>query len=66
MTAKCGQKCTAIRRLIVPENYVDEVKKALALRLDKTIIGNPLNEEVRMGALVGRTQLSDFFRQWQR
>ena len=59
MTAKCGQKCTAIRRLIVPENYVDEVKKALALRLDKTIIGNPLNEEVRMGALVGRTQLSE-------
>jgi oxepin-CoA hydrolase/3-oxo-5,6-dehydrosuberyl-CoA semialdehyde dehydrogenase len=54
MTAKCGQKCTAIRRLIIPESYVDDVKKALGQRLSKTVIGDPHEREVRMGALVGR------------
>ena len=59
MTAKCGQKCTAIRRIIVPEEYVDDVRKALATRLDQTIIGDPNREEVRMGALAGKVQLKE-------
>jgi oxepin-CoA hydrolase/3-oxo-5,6-dehydrosuberyl-CoA semialdehyde dehydrogenase len=59
MTAKCGQKCTAIRRLIIPESYVDDVKKALGQRLSKTVIGDPHKEEVRMGALVGKTQMTE-------
>ncbi|MCC6754056.1 MAG: phenylacetic acid degradation bifunctional protein PaaZ [Saprospiraceae bacterium] len=56
MTAKCGQKCTAIRRAIVPENLLEEVLKALQLRLDKTSIGDPHLDEVRMGALAGQAQ----------
>ncbi len=57
MTAKCGQKCTAIRRLLVPEQLVEPVQEALAAQLDKTTIGNPQEEGVRMGALVSRGQL---------
>ena len=59
MTVKCGQKCTAIRRAIVPETYVEAVQKALAAQLDKTTIGNPRNKEVRMGALAGKTQVEE-------
>lgn len=56
MTTKCGQKCTAIRRIIVPENMVEEVQKALAESLAKTTIGDPTAEGVRMGALVAMRQ----------
>ncbi|MCT4664803.1 MAG: phenylacetic acid degradation bifunctional protein PaaZ [Flavobacteriales bacterium] len=56
MTVKCGQKCTAIRRIIVPANLVDDVQKALSTRLAKTIIGDPSVEGVRMGALAGQDQ----------
>ncbi len=59
MTAKCGQKCTAIRRVLVPANYLEDVKKALSDRLRKTVIGNPELEEVRMGALAGKAQLEE-------
>ena len=59
MTVKCGQKCTAIRRIIVPENYVEDVEKALSAQLAKTVIGDPRQEGVRMGALAGRDQLSE-------
>ncbi len=59
MTAKCGQKCTAIRRVLVPSAYLEEVQKALSARLMKTVIGNPELEEVRMGALAGKTQLEE-------
>lgn len=59
MTAKCGQKCTAIRRIIVPEKYLDEVSKALSLRLAKTIIGDPTLDTVRMGCLAGQVQLRE-------
>ena len=51
ITVKTGQKCTAIRRILVPEKSIDDVQKALIERLQKTIIGNPENKEVRMGAL---------------
>ena len=54
MVTKAGQKCTAIRRIIVPENLLDEVQKALIKELGKTVIGDPAVEGVRMGALINR------------
>ena len=57
MTAKCGQKCTAIRRVIVPEKLLEDVQIALGKELSRTTIGNPLSEGVRMGALAGLSQL---------
>ncbi len=56
MTAKAGQKCTAIRRVIVPENLLDEVAKALAGELSKITLGDPREPRVRMGALASREQ----------
>ena len=57
MTQKSGQKCTAIRRVLVPEGLYGAVAEAIAARLAKTTVGNPRNETVRMGALVSRAQL---------
>lgn len=57
MTVKCGQKCTAIRRIIVPENLIEDVQIALCQALDKVSIGNPRLKEVRMGALIDKKQL---------
>lgn len=57
MTTKAGQKCTAIRRIIVPEKYLEDVQIALGNSLSKTTLGDPAQEGVRMGALVNRTQL---------
>src|SRR5882724_776491 len=59
MTSKAGQKCTAIRRIFVPENKMEDVWKAIAGSLSQTIIGNPLNEKVRMGSLAGQTQRNE-------
>jgi len=59
ITVKAGQKCTAIRRSIVPYEHVDAVIEALKARLDKTPVGDPAVEGVRMGALVGRDQVKD-------
>ena len=59
MTTKAGQKCTAIRRIIVPENMVEDVQIALGKRLASTIIGDPNVEGVRMGALAGPSQLKE-------
>ncbi len=59
MTVKCGQKCTAIRRVIVPEQYVEDVKISLSKALSKTTIGNPQAEGVRMGALAGKDQIKE-------
>lgn len=56
MTVKAGQKCTAIRRIFVPENKMEDVWKAIAVSLSQTTIGNPLNEKVRMGSLAGQQQ----------
>ncbi len=56
MTAKAGQKCTAIRRIFVPANKLEDVHIALGKALAQTIIGNPLNEKVRMGSLAGQAQ----------
>jgi oxepin-CoA hydrolase/3-oxo-5,6-dehydrosuberyl-CoA semialdehyde dehydrogenase len=57
ITIKAGQKCTAVRRIIVPENLIDEVEKAIAARLASTKIGDPSVEGVRMGPLATRTQV---------
>ena len=57
MTVKSGQKCTAIRRVLVPENQAAQVAAAISARLARTTVGNPRNESVRMGALVSRAQL---------
>lgn len=59
MTVKAGQKCTAIRRAIVPAQHLDAVQEALSQRLAKAVIGDPAQEQVRMGALVGRDQRED-------
>ena len=59
MTVKAGQKCTAIRRAIVPESMVDDVIKALTGRLSGVTIGDPSCEGVRMGPLAGRTQVRE-------
>ena len=56
MTVKAGQKCTAIRRIFVPENKMEDVWIALGKSLSQTTIGNPENEKVRMGSLAGLEQ----------
>jgi 3,4-dehydroadipyl-CoA semialdehyde dehydrogenase len=57
ITVKSGQKCTAIRRVFVPETLYTAAADAISARLAKTTVGNPRNESVRMGALVSRAQL---------
>ena len=59
ITVKCGQKCTAVRRVIVPESLVEDVQINLGKALGKTTIGDPQVEGVRMGALAGREQLEE-------
>ncbi|MBB6682524.1 phenylacetic acid degradation bifunctional protein PaaZ [Aequorivita sp. 609] len=59
MTVKCGQKCTAIRRVIVPENLVEDVQIALGKALSKVTIGDPRLKEVRMGSLVSLDQVQE-------
>ncbi len=59
MTVKAGQKCTAIRRIIVPQNLVEDVSAALKKRLSKVVLGDPQNPQVRMGPLAGREQLEE-------
>ncbi|HXD06364.1 MAG TPA: phenylacetic acid degradation bifunctional protein PaaZ [Burkholderiaceae bacterium] len=59
MTVKAGQKCTAIRRAIVPRQHVAAVAERLRARLAKVVVGDPAREEVRMGALASRAQQAD-------
>ncbi|MFC8503123.1 phenylacetic acid degradation bifunctional protein PaaZ [Pedococcus sp. NPDC057267] len=56
MTVKAGQKCTAIRRAIVPSGMADAVVEAIGARLATTSVGNPANPDVRMGALASVEQ----------
>jgi 3,4-dehydroadipyl-CoA semialdehyde dehydrogenase len=56
MTVKSGQKCTAIRRIFVPQASYDAMAEALHARLAKVSVGNPRNDAVRMGSLVSRAQ----------
>lgn len=57
MTVKAGQKCTAIRRVIVPEKLVEDVQIELSKALDKVTIGDPRLKDVRMGSLVSHQQV---------
>ena len=59
MTVKAGQKCTAIRRAFVPAALADAAEGALKERLAKVTIGDPANDDVRMGALVSMSQRDD-------
>ena len=59
MTGKSGQKCTAIRRIIVPENRIEAVGERLRARLAKVVVGDPGVEGVRMGALASMDQQRD-------
>lgn len=63
MTVKAGQKCTAIRRALVPKAYMDAVQDALSARLSKIVVGDPRLEAVRMGALAGGSQRDTVRRQ---
>lgn len=58
MTQKSGQKCTAIRRVFVPEGAYAAAAESISARLAKVMVGNPRNESVRMGSLVSREQLA--------
>ncbi len=59
MTAKAGQKCTAIRRMIVPLDQIDALSQAIAAKLMKTAIGDPSLATTRMGALASAAQKAD-------
>ena len=59
VTTKAGQKCTAIRRIIVPADRVEDVQIALGKRLATTTIGDPSVKEVRMGPLAGLAQRNE-------
>ena len=59
ITTKAGQKCTAIRRILAPQALVSPLTEAIAARLEKTTIGDPRDDSVRMGALVSLAQRRD-------
>lgn len=59
MTVKAGQKCTAIRRALVPASMLEEAQAAIVSRLQRIVVGDPRLEEVRMGALAGQSQRAD-------
>ena len=59
MTVKAGQKCTAIRRAIVPRKHLDAVAEKIKARLSKVVVGDPCVEGVKMGALASKSQQAD-------
>ena len=59
ITQKAGQKCTAIRRLFVPQEKIDAVVEALSARLAKVVVGNPADPAVTMGPLATASQLAE-------
>jgi 3,4-dehydroadipyl-CoA semialdehyde dehydrogenase len=59
MTQKAGQKCTAIRRVLVPQERLADVEGALGERIAATVVGNPSDDAVRMGPLATRSQQED-------
>ncbi len=66
MTAKAGQKCTAIRRAIVPRRHLDALAAKLRDRLDRVVFGDPAVEGVKMGALASKAQQRDVAAQVER
>ncbi|MFG2019407.1 phenylacetic acid degradation bifunctional protein PaaZ [Actinomadura geliboluensis] len=63
MTVKAGQKCTAIRRALVPSDLMDDVAQAASERLARVKIGNPSDPDIRMGALATLEQREEVRRQ---
>ncbi len=61
MTVKAGQKCTAIRRIFVPNDKADDIAEALSAKLKSTKVGDPRNEDTRMGPLMNKAQQSAAF-----
>jgi oxepin-CoA hydrolase / 3-oxo-5,6-dehydrosuberyl-CoA semialdehyde dehydrogenase len=59
LTVKCGQKCTAIRRIIVPENFIEDAQIAIGKSLSNIAIGDPRVDGVKMGALAGKDQVNE-------
>ena len=59
MTQKSGQKCTAVRRILVPEGSLERVREALVAALEGVVVGNPEADEVTMGPLATEAQLRD-------
>jgi 3,4-dehydroadipyl-CoA semialdehyde dehydrogenase len=59
MTQKAGQKCTAIRRLLVPAGTADRLRDDLIERLQAVTVGNPAHDGVRMGPLATASQRDD-------
>ena len=66
MTVKAGQKCTAIRRALVPAAYAAEVQEALRAQLDRIVVGDPRLENVRMGPVASLAQRREVLEQLQR
>lgn len=66
MTVKAGQKCTAIRRTIVPKERLNDVIKALKNRLEKINVGNPFQKKTQMGPLASEDQAKRFNEQVQK
>ncbi len=60
MTVKTGQKCTAIRRTIVPRERVEDVAEALKKFLSRTTVGDPTEDGIRMGPLASSLQAQRF------
>jgi len=62
MTQKTGQKCTAVRRILVPSGRIDAVQEALVSKLSEIMVGNPADAAVRMGPVATAQQLDDSLR----
>jgi oxepin-CoA hydrolase/3-oxo-5,6-dehydrosuberyl-CoA semialdehyde dehydrogenase len=65
MTVKTGQKCTAIRRTIVPKGLTEEVIEALKQKLEETSVGDPSDKKTKMGPLASSEQANRFNEQLQ-
>jgi oxepin-CoA hydrolase/3-oxo-5,6-dehydrosuberyl-CoA semialdehyde dehydrogenase len=59
ITQKSGQKCTAVRRVIVPSESMDRVQEELCQRLERVVVGNPKEPSVTMGPLATANQLRE-------
>ncbi|MBF9043567.1 phenylacetic acid degradation bifunctional protein PaaZ [Rhodobacterales bacterium HKCCE4037] len=59
MTTKAGQKCTAIRRVLVPQPLLQPLSERLAAQLGKVVVGDPRKDGVRMGSVVSLSQRRD-------
>lgn len=59
VTQKAGQKCTAVRRILVPAEQIEAVQEALVARLEDVVTGNPAADGVTMGPLATARQLAD-------